>query len=272
MLNNQNKDKDDYYFVFDGNKLLVINMDDQISIPTAKDLIDMELNLNQGRYFGTLNGNGCYCTNKSKDYTPASNMSFQELRSLGIIFNEELFHLSCRGLHLLRWYENNIYCNKCGALTEDKEDENARICPNCGNINYPRLSPAIIVAIINEDKLLLAHNSRFINGNYSVIAGFVEPGETFEECVSREVREEVGIKVKNIKYFGSEPWPFPDSLMVGFTAEYADGEIREDGIEIDHAGWFRADELPKTPTGKSIAGKLIKWFVDNYSNMKKEAF
>ena len=115
-----------------------------------------------------------------------------------------------------------------------------------------------------DGKILLAHNAQFKNGRYSVIAGFVEPGEPFEECVKREVHEEVGIRVKNIKYFGSQPWPFPNSLMVAFTAEYLDGEIAVDGIEIDDANWYSPSGIPNVPTRVSVAGKLIHWFLENY--------
>lgn len=267
MSNEWNRDRKKYYFVFDNNKLLVKNNNGINEIPVYDDLKKSFSGEISPRDFGSLNGCTCYCLNKPKDYIPGDNMTFQELRQLGSIFDEELFHISCRGLHLLRWYENNKYCSKCGALAEDKKDERAKICPVCGFINYPRISPAIIVAIVNKDKLLLAHNSRFADGLYSVIAGFVEPGEAFEKCVFREVKEEIGIEVENIKYFGSQPWPFPDSIMVGFTAEYAGGEIREDGIEIIHADWYGVNELPNTPKGGSIAAKLIKWFIENHSGV-----
>ncbi|MFH1481427.1 MAG: NAD(+) diphosphatase, partial [Pseudomonadota bacterium] len=125
---------------------------------------------------------------------------------------------------------------------------------------YPRLSPAIIVAVLKNDQILLAHSQRFPGQFYSVLAGFVEPGETLEECVQREVHEEVGITVKNIRYFGSQPWPFPDSLMIAFTAEYAGGEIRIDKSELTDAGWFSADHLPAVPSRISIARQLIDWF------------
>jgi NAD+ diphosphatase len=127
---------------------------------------------------------------------------------------------------------------------------------------YPRISPAIIVAVTRDDEILLAHNNNFKQNRYSVIAGFVEPGETFEDCVKREVMEEVNVKVKNIKYFSSQPWPFPDSLMIAFTAEYDEGEIRPDGIEIGDAGWYKRDNLPEVPTNTSVAGRLIQWFLN----------
>lgn len=265
MINKSDVINNSYFFVFDSSKMLVIDMDGEVRIPKAEDFVNKNIYFNNIRYFGNLDGFECYCRNKPDGFDLGANMLFKELRELGSIFDKKRFHLSCRGLHLLRWHEDNQYCSRCGSKAQDKEDEIARVCPECGYISYPRISPAIIVAIVNKDKLLLANNSRFKNGMYSIIAGFVEPGETFEECVIREVREEVGIEVRNIRYFGSQPWPFPDSLMIGFTAEYEGGEIREDGIEILHAGWYGVDELPKTPTGASIAGRLIKWFVENHS-------
>ncbi|MDF2674228.1 MAG: Zn-finger containing pyrophosphohydrolase [Clostridiales bacterium] len=269
MQNKFNRGMEDYCFIFEGSKLLVKKMNGQTNIPVNGDLENMNINLAHSRYFGDLKGSACYSIDKPTDFTPSVNLFFTDLRELACIFDEKLFHLACRGLHLLRWFENNRHCSKCGTLAEDKQDEVAKICPKCGFINYPRISPAIIVAVINKDKLLLAHNSRFVEKRYSVIAGFVEPGETFEECVVREVKEEVGIEVKSIKYFSSQPWPFPDSVMIGFTAEYAGGEIKEDGIEILDAGWYGADELPMTPSGGSVAGKLIKWFVENYPQNKE---
>lgn len=269
MQNRFNRSMENYCFMFEGSKLLVKKMNGQTSIPVNGDLESMDINLAHSRYFGDLEGSACYSIDKPADFTPSVNLVFTELRELSSVFSEELFHLSCRGLHLLRWFENNKFCSKCGTLAEDKKDEVAKLCPKCGFVNYPRISPAIIVAIINKDKLLLAHNSRFVEKRYSVIAGFVEPGETFEECVAREVKEEVGIEVKNIKYFSSQPWPFPDSVMIGFTAEYAGGEIEEDGIEILDAGWYGADELPLTPSGGSVAGKLIRWFLENYPQNKE---
>jgi NAD+ diphosphatase len=124
------------------------------------------------------------------------------------------------------------------------------------------MSPAIIVAVVKDKKILLARASRFPYEMYSVLAGFVEPGESLEACVKREVREEVGIEVKNIRYFGNQPWPFPNSLMVAFTADYAAGEIRIDETEIVDAGWFSANNFPLIPSKISIARHLIDWFAE----------
>ncbi|MFP4194870.1 MAG: NAD(+) diphosphatase, partial [Desulfobacterales bacterium] len=140
-----------------------------------------------------------------------------------------------------------------------------KICPQCGLINYPRVSPAVIVAVVKNGQILLARNKQARIPFYSVLAGFVEPSETLEQCVEREVGEEVGITVENIRYFGSQPWPFPNSLMIGFTAEYASGEIQIDSGELSDAGWFDKNSLPRVPPALSIAGQLIEWFVKNRS-------
>ncbi|MBW1850764.1 MAG: NAD(+) diphosphatase [Deltaproteobacteria bacterium] len=175
---------------------------------------------------------------------------------------EEVIQVAGLANQLRLWNLNHQFCGKCGNPTENKTDERAKICPQCGLINYPRLSPAIIVAVIKDKQILLAHSSRFPSKFYSVLAGFVEPGETLETCVKREVREEVGLDVKNICYFGSQPWPFPDSLMVAFTAEYAGGKITTDNCEIADANWFSADNLPDVPPRISIARELIDWFLN----------
>ena len=132
-------------------------------------------------------------------------------------------------------------------------------------MNFPRLSPAVIMAVERGDKLLLARSAHFPTGLYSVLAGFVEPGETIEECVVREVREEVGITVGKVRYVASQPWPFPNSLMLGFSAEYLAGEIQPDPVEIAEAGWFSADALPSIPGRISIARRLIDRFVEKQS-------
>ena len=139
---------------------------------------------------------------------------------------------------------------------------------SCGHQSFPRISPAVIVLVERDNTCLLARSPRFQDGFYSVLAGFAEPGETLEETVAREVLEETGIEVKDIRYFGSQPWPFPDSLMIGFTASYAGGEIRVDGTEILVADWFPFDQLPKIPGRISIARRLIDWFVNKHQEQE----
>ena len=143
----------------------------------------------------------------------------------------------------------------------DSDREKARVCSNCGYISYPLICPAIIVAVEREGMILLARSPRFPKGRYSVLAGFVEPGESLEDTVRREVMEEVSIELDEVRYFGSQPWPFPHSLMLGFTARWKAGEIRVDGIEIEDAHWYSPEDLPNTPSTKSISGRLIKNFL-----------
>ena len=178
--------------------------------------------------------------------------------------DEEVFSVAGRVFQCLDWDRTHQYCGRCGGHTEPRLDELARSCPACGLISYPEVTPAVIVAVIRGEEILLARSRRFQGSFFSVLAGFVEAGETFEECVKREVMEEVAIAVDNIRYFGSQPWPFPHSLMVGFTAEYAGGEISIDDKEISEAGWFTAEALPEVPRTGTIARRLIDWFCDNH--------
>lgn len=165
--------------------------------------------------------------------------------------------LAAYAVRILDFDRSTVFCGRCGAKTRPLRTERAKLCTDCNRITYPKISPAIIVLITREDEVLLARSPRFPGGIMSVIAGFVEPGENLEQAVVREVREEVGIEVRNIRYFGSEPWPFPDSLMIGFVAGYAGGDLTIDNNEIECAGWFSRDNLPPLPSQMSISRALI---------------
>jgi NAD+ diphosphatase len=163
-----------------------------------------------------------------------------------------------RVYHVVQWRRDAAFCGSCGAKNADAPDELARLCPVCGRREYPRISPAVITLIIREDgRALLAHNKKFAEGVYSLIAGFNEAGESLEATVAREIREEVGLEVRDIRYIASQPWPFPNSLMLGFTARHASGEPHPDGIEIEDAQWFSRDKLPKLPGNGSVSRYLI---------------
>jgi NAD+ diphosphatase len=181
----------------------------------------------------------------------------------GSIGDEELALVS-RAIQVVDWDSSTRYCSRCGTPTEPSETECMKTCPSCGLTQYPRLAPAMIVGVVRDRKLLLGQSPRFQGRFHSILAGFLEPGETAEECVRREVYEEVGISVRNIRYFASQPWPFPHSLMLGFTAEYDSGELDPDPTEIIHADWYAADELPNVPGEVSISGRIINWFRRTY--------
>jgi NAD+ diphosphatase len=162
-----------------------------------------------------------------------------------------------RALMLAEWERTHRHCGRCGTPTVAEPGEHARRCPACGLRAYPRLSPVVIVAVTAGERILLARAARFPPGLFSVLAGFVEAGETLEEAVHREVREEVGVRLADVRYAGSQPWPFPHQLMVGFTAVHAGGAPVPDGAEIVEARWFGAHELPRLPPPASIARRLV---------------
>lgn len=247
-----------WLFIFQGGKILIKEDGDRLDIPMREDLNDEKETAVDWQYLGELDACPCYCLDTGGQFKVPAGLLFKDLRALLGQVEEDIFLLAGRAFQVVNWRRMNKFCGKCGGVTELLQGQLAKKCPHCGSIYYPRISPAVIVAVRRGDQILLAHNKNFRPNWYSVIAGFVEPGETFEECVKREVMEEVGIRIKNIKYFGSQPWPFPDSLMVGFTAEYASGEIVVDGEEIEVADWYGRNDLPPSPTKTSIAGRLIE--------------
>jgi NAD+ diphosphatase len=254
---------DDWWFVIDNGKLLVKEDPSGYAIPRKSDIADVSVLGTAGLFLGSLDTTACYAAQWPSGATPPQGAKLANIRSLfGSLEHQVILAAGCAA-QLLGWHQAHRYCGACGAEMEDKSTERAKSCPRCKAVYYPRLSPAVIMAVIKDDQILLARSKRFYGNMFSVLAGFVEPGERVEACVEREVFEETGITVHNITYFGSQPWPFPDSLMLGFTAEYAAGEIRVDASEIVEAGWFSADNMPPTiPNPISIARQLIDWFVD----------
>lgn len=168
----------------------------------------------------------------------------------------ELYLKAGKCAELIYWDKNTRFCGICGGPMKFHTDISKR-CEHCGKEVWPQLATAIIVLIHRGDEVLLARGRNFRSDFYGLIAGFVETGETLEEAVVREVKEETGINIKNIRYFGSQPWPYPSGLMVGFNADYESGEIHVQREELKKAGWFHKDHLPKIPEKLSIARKLI---------------
>ncbi|MDR2782794.1 MAG: NAD(+) diphosphatase [Treponema sp.] len=173
-----------------------------------------------------------------------------------------------RAFHIAQWRRESVYCGVCGNRNVDSRAETARVCPRCGRIEYPRIAPAVITLVTNDEgEILLAHNAKFKAGVYSLIAGFNEAGESLEQTVEREIWEETGLKVNDVCYKISQPWPFPCSLMTGWTARYAGGILRPDGIEIEDVRWFRRDGLPELPSNGSAARRLInEWLSEQTGN------
>lgn len=180
--------------------------------------------------------------------------------------DSEHFSILAKAFSIIHWDKSHKFCGRCGNSTFKKENKFERVCKAC-NVNFfPRISPSIIVLIHNQDNLVMARSPHYAPGIYGLIAGFVETGETIEEAVHREVKEEIGLKIKNLVYKGSQPWPFPDSLMLGFTAEYASGEINIDKNELEHAAWYKYNNLPGRPALQiSIASKLLDEFIKSRS-------
>jgi NAD+ diphosphatase len=254
-----------WWFIFSKTKLLMADPDSTPTIPLLSGLDDLGFHPLEEIYLGTLEGKHCYAAAVPDSVSIPSGLAFLDLRQLYSKIDQDLIHLSFRAIHLLDWSQKTRFCKRCGMEMKIQEVERAKKCPSCGQQSFPRISPAVIVLVERGDQCLLARSPRFQDGFYSVLAGFAEPGETLENTVRREVWEETGIEVEDIRYFGSQPWPFPDSLMIGFTAQYAGGEIRVDGTEILEANWYTFDQLPKIPGRISIARSLIDWFVNKHT-------
>ncbi|MGL4525073.1 MAG: NAD(+) diphosphatase [Spirochaetia bacterium] len=195
----------------------------------------------------------------------------QHSRDIFPLCNDAQVMVMMRGIQLLHFIKDHAFCGRCGTQNIMKTEEPCMRCPSCHHLQYPIVSPAILALIEHENKILLAHNMRFPDGLYSLVAGFCESGEMAEDTVVREVFEEVGIIIKNVQFMASQSWPYPHSLMLGFRAQWERGQIVCDGIEIVDAQWFGIKDLPTLPNGDSLARKMINiWAQEQGVSLGKE--
>lgn len=246
-----------WWLVFANGQLLVRSTDAGMELPLTSIWPFAKWPPARRLYLGTLQGRPCHAA-EAANANPPPGWAFENLRELWMRLDEALLGVAGHGLQLIEWDRNHQFCGQCGTPTERRAQERARHCPACQLSAYPRLSPVVMVRVIKEDRILLARAPRFAPGVYSVLAGFVEAGETLEQTIHREVAEEVNIQVRNLRYFASQSWPFPHSLMIAFTVDYAGGELQADGREIVDARWFTPNEMPGLPSPMSMAWRLIQ--------------
>jgi NAD+ diphosphatase len=250
-------------FAFRDDKVLVSGDGDPAAprLPRWSDLDALGL-AGTAHYLGALEGVDCVAVGLAGDAPEPETWRYAGLRSLFFALPDPLLALAARAFQIVDWDATHRFCGRCATPTRDKPDERAKECPICGLVAYPRVTPAMMVLVTRGREILLARAHRFPPAMFSALAGFVEPGETIEDCIRREVREEVGVEVGRLEYFASQSWAFPHSLMIAFTAEYAGGEVRPDETEIAEARWFSFDAVPKLPPSVSIARRLIDATVD----------
>lgn len=251
-------------FAFFGTAILLRSAEDTLRLPTLAELIEAvgEVAVERARVPATVlaaaGPAGAFAFDEEHDVP--GGFRLDGLRVAWHALTEADFRAAGTARQKVEWYRTHRFCSACGAPTVIDVDHESMTCTACGQHHFPRVAPAVIVLVQRGREALLGRSHRFAPGVYSTLAGFVEPGESLEECVHREIEEEVGVRVTSLRYFGSQPHPFPNSLMVGFVADWLDGEIRIDPREIEDARWFTPDELPELPHPMSIARALIEDF------------
>lgn len=243
-------EKEVHWFVFSGDLLLVNKASGSVPVEQPSVLL-------RSLYIGSLENKHLFTGEVEKQSQAPQGWHWSHLRELFDIMKEEDFAIAGRALQLIEWDRSHQFCGRCGSSTFLRQNERCRECTACGHLAYPKIAPVILALVKRDEKILLARNAHFPEKFFSVIAGFVDPGETLEQCVAREVFEEVGIQVKNIRYFGSQPWPLSGALMIAFTCEWEKGEIHIDPSEIAEAAWFDRSHFPELPPLLSLARILI---------------
>ncbi|MBV1869771.1 MAG: NAD(+) diphosphatase [Gammaproteobacteria bacterium] len=252
------------WLLFLNDKPVIIGGDVKNPIPYFDKPSRMGFKVLKHFYLGQFRGEACY----GASLDPLSDLPVEyvtsELKMLLVQLPQPWFQLWGMAQQILTWDRNHQYCGACGHHTQFHSTERAKVCHDCGLVSYPRLSPCIITLVTHENKLLLGRSANFIPSLYSTLAGFIEPGETAEEAVHREVKEEVGVELGSLEYVKSQPWPFPHSLMLGFIAEYHRGEIHLADDELEDAQWWPIEKLPLIPPTGTISRSLIDFHVARY--------
>jgi NAD+ diphosphatase len=255
----ENASRDDAWFFLQTPGGLVCLTEGGIPRPlTGDDLRWLDIEIHSEHYLGRFRDRCVYAVD-AQGQLPEGYSTAGLREWLGRV-EPSVFYLAGRAHQVIDWHRSHRFCGRCGTEMEDHPADRAKVCPSCNLINYPRLSPSIIVLITRGEEMLLARNAQWPVNMFSTLAGFVEPGESIEQTVHREVLEEVGLQVRNLQYLGSQSWPFPNSLMLGFHAEYAGGEIVCQDEEISEARWFTAGDLPNIPPKTAIS----RWLIDDF--------
>ena len=252
-----------WYFAFMRQELICQKEQGALKPITADDFRWLDVEVRSKHFLGHFEGRPAFALAVSG--SPPEGYLQLGLRALLGRTDQALFYLAGRAKQVVDWYESHQFCGRCGNQMALHSADRAMRCESCGLVNYPRLSPSIIVLVTRGEEMLLARNVAWPTKMYSTLAGFVEAGESIEQTVHREVMEEVGLRVANLKYFGSQSWPFPNSLMLGFHAEYAGGDIVCQEGEIADAQWFTQHDLPQIPPKTAISGWLIEEFIRGQS-------
>jgi len=260
-----------HWFAFCADRLLVeigppsTRATDDLRVPSRPQWVKLPFGASAGvgadalrsLYLGRLGQTHCFAAEFPEGTAAPQGSSWENLRTLFSVLDDALFGIAGRALQIVDWDRTHQFCGRCGTPTVHKNDERVRVCPSCRLAAYPRVAPAIMALIRRGREVLLGRGPHFPRGMYSALAGFAGPGESLEQCLEREVAEEVNVSVGNIRYFASQPWPFPHSLMIAFVCDWTGGEIRPDPSEIEDAAWFDVFQLPKLPSKISIARALI---------------